>query len=68
MKGIMLARGKVLIRIESGEIAAQAYQAQAAYNNAKLQFDRIKTLFDERRRRRWRWTRPRSGSNPRRRV
>jgi RND family efflux transporter MFP subunit len=39
--------GKLLVRIDSGEIAAQAYQAQAAYNNAKLQYDRIKRLFDE---------------------
>ncbi len=42
-----MRQGRLLMKIESGEIAAQAYQAQAAYNNAKLQFDRIKTLFDE---------------------
>ncbi|NTW61041.1 MAG: efflux RND transporter periplasmic adaptor subunit, partial [Nitrospirae bacterium] len=31
---------------ESGEITAQVVQAQAAYNNAKLQYDRIKSLYD----------------------
>lgn len=46
-EGDQVARGRLLMKIESGEIAAQAYQAQAAYNNAKLHFDRIKTLFDE---------------------
>ncbi len=46
-EGDHVSRGKRLLRIESGEISAQAYQAQAAYNNAKLQYDRIKTLFDE---------------------
>jgi membrane fusion protein (multidrug efflux system) len=47
-EGDQVSRGKLLLRIESGEISAQAYQAQAAYNNAKLQYDRIKSLFDER--------------------
>ncbi|HSQ77702.1 MAG TPA: efflux RND transporter periplasmic adaptor subunit [Nitrospirota bacterium] len=46
-EGDYVTRGKLLIRIESNEISAQAYQAQAAYNNAKLQYDRIKRLFDE---------------------
>ncbi len=46
-EGDHVSQGKLLLRIESGEISAQAYQAQAAYNNAKLQYDRIKTLFDE---------------------
>lgn len=46
-EGDHVSEGKLLVRIESGEISAQAYQAQAAYNNAKLQFDRIKSLFDE---------------------
>jgi RND family efflux transporter MFP subunit len=46
-EGAYVTRGKLLIRIESNEISAQAYQAQAAYNNAKLQYDRIKGLFDE---------------------
>jgi RND family efflux transporter MFP subunit len=46
-EGNYVTRGKVLIRIASGEISAQVYQAQAAYNNAKLQHDRIKSLFDE---------------------
>lgn len=46
-EGDFVKQGKLLLRIESGEISAQAYQAQAAYNNAKLQYDRIKTLFDE---------------------
>jgi RND family efflux transporter MFP subunit len=46
-EGDYVTRGRLLVRIESGEISAQAYQAQAAYNNAKLQYDRIKSLFDE---------------------
>ncbi len=46
-EGDRVTQGKLLVRIESGEISAQAYQAQAAYNNAKLQYDRIKRLFDE---------------------
>jgi RND family efflux transporter MFP subunit len=46
-EGDYVAQGKLLVKIESGEISAQAFQAQAAYNNAKLQYDRIKTLFDE---------------------
>ncbi len=46
-EGDHVTAGKLLLRIESGEITAQAYQAQAAYNNAKLQYERIKTLFDE---------------------
>jgi RND family efflux transporter MFP subunit len=46
-EGDQVVRGKLLIKIESGEILAQAYQARAAFNNAKLQFDRIKGLFDQ---------------------
>lgn len=46
-EGDYVAAGKLLMRIESGEITAQAYQAQAAYNNSKLHFDRIKKLYDE---------------------
>ncbi len=46
-EGDFVNQGKLLLKIESGEISAQAYQAQAAYNNAKLQYDRIKSLFDE---------------------
>lgn len=46
-EGDRVAQGKLLIRVESGEIAAQAYQAQAAFNNAQLHFNRIKTLYDE---------------------
>jgi len=46
-EGDYVTRGRLLVRIESGEINAQAYQAQAAYNNAKLQYDRIRSLFDE---------------------
>jgi RND family efflux transporter MFP subunit len=46
-EGDYVTQGKLLLRIESGEISAQTYQAQAAYNNAKLQHDRIKSLFDE---------------------
>jgi len=45
-EGDHVSAGKLMIRIESGEIAAQTFQAQAAYNNAKLQFDRIKGLYD----------------------
>jgi RND family efflux transporter MFP subunit len=44
--GDQVSAGKLLIRIDSGEITAQAVQAQAAYNNAKLQYDRIKSLYD----------------------
>ncbi len=46
-EGDHVAQGKLLMKIESGEIAAQAYQARAAYDNAKLNYERIKTLFDE---------------------
>lgn len=46
-EGDYVSQGKLLLRIESGEISAQVFQAQAAYNNAKLQYDRIKRLFDE---------------------
>jgi RND family efflux transporter MFP subunit len=46
-EGDYVSQGALLLRIESGEISAQVYQAQAAYNNAKLQYDRIKGLFDE---------------------
>lgn len=45
-EGDHVSAGKLLIKIESGEIAAQTFQAQAAYNNAKLQYDRIKGLYD----------------------
>jgi RND family efflux transporter MFP subunit len=45
-EGDHVAEGSLLLRIESGEITAQVIQAQAAYNNAKLQYDRIKSLFD----------------------
>jgi RND family efflux transporter MFP subunit len=46
-EGDYVTGGTMLLRIESGEISAQVYQAQAAYNNARLQYDRIKSLFDE---------------------
>ena len=46
-EGDHVTAGTLLVKIESGEISAQAYQAQAGYNNAKLQYDRIKGLFDE---------------------
>jgi len=46
-EGDYVSQGTLLIKIESNEISAQAFQAQAAYNNAKLQYDRIKKLFDE---------------------
>jgi RND family efflux transporter MFP subunit len=45
-EGDYVSQGKLLLKIESGEISAQLYQAQAAFNNAKLQYDRIKSLFD----------------------
>jgi len=46
-EGDQVKQGTLLMKIESGEISAQVFQAQAAYNNAKLQYDRIKRLFDE---------------------
>ncbi|HLO27257.1 MAG TPA: efflux RND transporter periplasmic adaptor subunit, partial [Geobacteraceae bacterium] len=46
-EGDSVTPGMLLMKIESGEISAQAYQAQAAYNNAKLQFDRITSLFNQ---------------------
>lgn len=45
-EGDQVAEGRLLMKIDSGEITAQAIQAQAAYNNAKLQYDRIKGLYD----------------------
>lgn len=45
-EGDRVTAGKLLMKIDSGEITAQMLQAQAAYNNAKLQYDRIKSLFD----------------------
>jgi RND family efflux transporter MFP subunit len=45
-EGSNVSAGQVLMRIESGEISAQLYQAQAAFNNAQLQYERIKSLFD----------------------
>ncbi|HEY6010341.1 MAG TPA: efflux RND transporter periplasmic adaptor subunit, partial [Nitrospirota bacterium] len=45
-EGDQVHEGKFLMRIDSGEITAQAIQAQAAYNNAKLQYDRIRSLYD----------------------
>jgi RND family efflux transporter MFP subunit len=46
-EGDYVSQGALLLRIESGEISAQLYQAQAAFNNAKLQYERIKSLFDQ---------------------
>lgn len=46
-EGDHVAEGRLLMRIESGEITAQALSAKAAYNNAKLHYDRIKTLYNE---------------------
>lgn len=46
-EGDRVTAGKLLLKIDSGEIKAQALQAQAAYNNAKLQYDRIKSLYDD---------------------
>jgi RND family efflux transporter MFP subunit len=45
-EGDQVQAGKLLLKIDSGEIVAQAAQAQAAYNNAKLHYDRIKSLYD----------------------
>jgi RND family efflux transporter MFP subunit len=45
-EGDQVAAGKLLMKIDSGEITAQAIQAQAAYHNAKLQYDRIRSLYD----------------------
>jgi RND family efflux transporter MFP subunit len=45
-EGDQVAAGKLLMKIDSGEIMAQAVQARAAYNNARLQYDRIKRLYD----------------------
>lgn len=45
-EGDYVNAGKLLLKIESGEISAQAYQAQAAFNNAKIQYNRINSLFD----------------------
>jgi RND family efflux transporter MFP subunit len=44
-EGSQVSQGKLLMKIESGEISAQLYQAQAAFNNAKQQYERIKSLF-----------------------
>ena len=66
-EGDHVTAGKLLVKIESGEISAQAYQAQAAYNNARLQYNRIKSLYDEKASTRWRWTRRPWGSRPLRR-
>ncbi len=46
-EGDRVTNGQLLMKIESGEISAQVYQAQAAYNNAKLQHDRITGLFND---------------------
>jgi RND family efflux transporter MFP subunit len=45
-EGDRVDAGKLLMKIDSGEITAQAIQAKAAYNNARLQYDRIKSLYD----------------------
>ena len=45
-EGDQVHAGKLLLKIDSGEITAQAAQALAAYNNAKLHYDRIKSLYD----------------------
>jgi RND family efflux transporter MFP subunit len=45
-EGDRVDAGKLLMKIDSGEITAQAIQAKAAYNNARLQHDRIKSLYD----------------------
>jgi RND family efflux transporter MFP subunit len=45
-EGDYVSEGRLLMKIESGEITAQVIQAQAAFHNAKLQYDRIKSLYD----------------------
>jgi RND family efflux transporter MFP subunit len=45
-EGDQVAAGKLLMKIDSGEITAQAIMARATYNNAKLQYNRIKSLYD----------------------
>jgi RND family efflux transporter MFP subunit len=45
-EGEHVEKGKLLMKIDSGEITAQVVQAQAAFNNARLQYDRIKSLYD----------------------
>ncbi len=45
-EGDQVTADKLLMKIDSGEIMAQAVQARAAYNNAKLQYDRIKSLYE----------------------
>jgi RND family efflux transporter MFP subunit len=45
-EGDHVAAGKLLIKLDSGEITAQAIMAQATYNNARLQYNRIKSLYD----------------------
>jgi RND family efflux transporter MFP subunit len=45
-EGDQVSEGKLLMKIDSGEIRAQTTQAQAAYHNAKLQYGRIKSLYD----------------------
>lgn len=46
-EGDSVKKGRLLVKIDSGEIRAQAYQAQAAYSNAKLHYERIKRLYEE---------------------
>ena len=46
-EGDYVKAGSLLLKIDSGEINAQVHQAQAAYNNAKLHYDRIKSLYDD---------------------
>jgi RND family efflux transporter MFP subunit len=45
-EGDQVAAGKLLMKIDSGEITAQTTMARATYNNARLQYDRIKSLYD----------------------
>jgi RND family efflux transporter MFP subunit len=45
-EGDQVAAGKLLMKIDSGEITAQAIMARSAYNNARLQYNRIKSLYD----------------------
>jgi RND family efflux transporter MFP subunit len=45
-EGDQVAAGKLLMKIDSGEITAQAIMARATFNNARLQYNRIKSLYD----------------------
>jgi len=45
-EGDYVSEGNLLMKIESGEITAQVIQAQAAFHNARLQYERIRSLYE----------------------